>query len=221
MDRTTSTNVDVAACQHCAKPVSVKVRDCAHCGRPAHRMVERASNLARSCPRCVNARLQPVPLGCVEVDLCRKCGGLWFDHSELRDVERLLHTDDALNVQVAELLRELRCFASDSQGALYLGCPACAGEMSRTNHEAVDRIIVHRCTEDGAWLDLRDGLALTEMLANETEASLHELVERRNRREEERRSRNAAVRPMAIHSSTELPAMQRRFRLIFDLFDLW
>ena len=53
--------------------------------------MERTSSSRRSpfCPQCGHRSLDPIWHGEVEVDLCRKCGGLWFEEGELKQVLRL------------------------------------------------------------------------------------------------------------------------------------
>ena len=38
------------------------------------------------CPRCRNS-LSTVRAGSLETDICRGCGGIWFDHLELNKVD--------------------------------------------------------------------------------------------------------------------------------------
>ena len=67
----------------CHNPTSEQARRCAHCGADIM-----AASVARSptrdlaCPRC-HRTTNAVSLGAIEVDVCSRCGGIWFDPGEL------------------------------------------------------------------------------------------------------------------------------------------
>ncbi|MCK5414396.1 MAG: zf-TFIIB domain-containing protein [Thermoplasmata archaeon] len=101
------------------------------------------------CPRCaVPLWLEIVDaLGPdVEIDLCHRCGGSWYDKGEL-----------AVRLEDSHIRTRLTNFpevGEDSQ----IACPRCGGKM-KLRHEGT--VEVDFCTEcRGVWLDLGEGDAL-------------------------------------------------------------
>lgn len=107
---------------------------------------------------------------------------------------------------------QLRTTTPQAGTALYLVCPVCASDLTRSVHDATERVIVHRCAADGAWLDGKDARVLSELLQEADVASLREFAEERHRRDAEGRLRAVTARA---------PIVQQRVYFIFDIFDLF
>lgn len=173
-----------------------------------------------ACPRCTQS-LHAQPFGSIELDWCRRCGGLWFDRSELRAFESLVCNESRLKSEIKELRSQLRAVDFDAGAGLYLNCPVCAVDLIRSTHEASAGVIVHRCTVDGAWLDWKDVCTFTELLEGADEATLRQLAEQRHRHETERRLRELSASRRAAPGELNAPPIQTHIHFLFDLFDLW
>ncbi|HJN15511.1 MAG TPA: zf-TFIIB domain-containing protein [Armatimonadota bacterium] len=105
---------------------------------------------SKTCPRC-NEPLTVAKAPGMELDVCRTCGGVHFDHGELaqmtikrRDeldaVERLVEPDEATAPR-----------GIDTRG---LVCPACAARMESYEYSFCSGITLDRCPECFAiWVD--------------------------------------------------------------------
>lgn len=94
------------------------------------------------CPACGEA-MSEVQSGLCEVDLCRKCGGVWFDHQELRRV-------------LDETPRALVALDSPAPGWTRpaAACPRCGGELRDFEFAGIAGLIGDRCQAcRGIWLD--------------------------------------------------------------------
>ena len=95
------------------------------------------------CPRCdVNLWLLHIkhfgPV--VEIDVCRKCGGTWYDRGEL-----------AIQIPDGHMRDRLTNFPEVGEESP-MACPRCGGLM-RLRHEG--EVEVDFCTEcKGVWLDI-------------------------------------------------------------------
>lgn len=105
--------------------------------------------------------LERVAFQGIEVDVCRKCGGIWFDHAELDDVMR-------------EALASPRSVARlDSKAGAparrtphrELRCPRCRTPMKPEIYGAVSGVELDRCPGcRGQWADGGELSALVEYL---------------------------------------------------------
>ena len=100
-----------------------------------------------NCTRCVGIELEEIEVGDVMIDRCPRCGGLWFDHSEIAAV--LGHTDQADKRQSSVPPPEL--------SARELNCPRCPDvPLGRTVMAACNEKVrvSYRCASCmGTWLD--------------------------------------------------------------------
>ncbi|MCV6613684.1 MAG: zf-TFIIB domain-containing protein, partial [Cellvibrionaceae bacterium] len=101
---------------------------------------------ARRCPRCSAQWLWGYRYRQQELDVCRACGGLWFDRGEVNGLLRQLHPEQAPE-----------CFTETfgaSLGPADIHCPDCAIPLERHHlllnyHSEID--ICGRC--EGSWID--------------------------------------------------------------------
>jgi Zn-finger nucleic acid-binding protein len=201
-------------CPHCAKPTSTQAAKCAHCGRSLPADEDRPVHLAITCPRCA-AATDAVTLAAIELDICRSCRGLWFDRAELRSFGTAV-SDDTMNAQITELLRELGSRVSRPAGsATYIACPVCSHQLSRTNYASISGIILHSCRHHGTWADHEAAVRLVELMAEGGEARLEELVARNNQRRLER-IESTQVSHAARLSELD---MRSRIHIILDALD--
>jgi Zn-finger nucleic acid-binding protein len=101
------------------------------------------------CPRC-NVRLWVETIKhfgpIVEIDVCRQCGGTWYDKGELK-----------VQVPDSHMRHRLTDFPLVGEESP-IACPRCGG-MMRLRHEG--EVEVDFCTEcGGVWLDMGEEEAL-------------------------------------------------------------
>lgn len=110
--------------------------------------------MALDCPRCREIKLEEIEVEEVLIDRCPRCGGLWFDHNEIRGI---LGRDSTV--------QQLDTIIPPSQDEVAsMRCPRCASDVPlrkmtcRGDGAAV--LLMYRCASCvGTWLDrgeLRD-----------------------------------------------------------------
>jgi Zn-finger nucleic acid-binding protein len=118
------------------------------------------------CPVCLGVTMEKVRIGesaPVEVDHCRRCGGVWFEYGE---VSRLrAHPSDALWSQIARrgeeavtpchdchapFARSLEACPACGCGNV-LDCPSCDRPMHRESRAGLHLDVCRACR--GAWFD--------------------------------------------------------------------
>ena len=107
----------------------------------------------RRCPRCPEAGLQLTDFVVEQVDACPGCGGMFFDHGELENLNLLV--SDFFSVKLDEPeIENLPAKERDFKPA----CPGCSTEM--LPHQ-VGQVWVDDCPQcRGIWLDLDEVGAL-------------------------------------------------------------
>ncbi|PKK89545.1 MAG: hypothetical protein CVV64_14150 [Candidatus Wallbacteria bacterium HGW-Wallbacteria-1] len=129
-------------------PDSLSSQFCVNCGKM---MKERL------CPRC-SQNLDARDLLGVEIDLCSKCGGIWFDKGEISRISMRsgFENSDILEqlkkrapAHVTEVDRTASC--SWESGGSKPNCPACSGQLDIIVYEGVEIDICPKCR--GVWLD--------------------------------------------------------------------
>jgi uncharacterized protein len=126
------------------------------------------------CPAC-GSQLSRMSVGTVSVDVCgESCGGVWFDHSELRKVDEKWEAEGA----ALEHLPTKPGVVIDSSKRRE--CPRCDGVvMSQHFYSPKHLVTVDECPSCGGyWLDpgeleqIRAGVATQEEWHRATEAIL-------------------------------------------------
>ena len=98
-----------------------------------------------TCPKCGDEPLRPVAVASIEVDACRRCGGLWCDDREL---QILL---DAPPPALAALRGGRADTDADSQPAR---CPRDGGRLVRMFSSRTRTVTADACPDcQGIWLD--------------------------------------------------------------------
>ncbi len=107
------------------------------------------------------AGLERVAFQGIEVDVCRKCGGIWFDRGELDDVMR-----EAVSQPQSVARLDPKAGAPTRQTPhRTLGCPRCRTPMRPEIYGKVSSIELDRCPRcQGQWADGGEISALVEYL---------------------------------------------------------
>lgn len=104
------------------------------------------------CPRCPDVALETISVGGLPLDQCRKCEGVWFDATELREV-----LDDGRDVALGTKLEkslEAEVTRDEEPGAHHLACPRCDGMLKRYHYGYSSGVPVDGCEAGcGVWLD--------------------------------------------------------------------
>ncbi|MDX2207141.1 MAG: zf-TFIIB domain-containing protein [Gemmatimonadales bacterium] len=118
------------------------------------------------CPVCPGLPMSRIRVGAertVEIDICRRCGGLWLDRGEVQQLRALGLHQFALRTTRAWPPRPAQCHAchavldrdSERCPACHhdnrLTCPVCEAEMLVVVHGGI-RLDVCQCCQ-GAWFD--------------------------------------------------------------------
>lgn len=117
-----------------------------------------------NCPACDHG-LRPATAGGITVDVCERCGGLWFDRFELKEV-------DERNESAGESLLEARAkpHATVDVHRQRL-CPRCdTSPMHRHFFSVRRQVSVDQCPRcDGYWLDPGELKSIRDEFATEGE----------------------------------------------------
>jgi hypothetical protein len=121
------------------------------------------------CPACFHG-LTSLQVGSVTVDVCRGCGGIWFDAFELQQVDEERETAGEWLLQVE---REQRIQVDPQRKR---ECPRCAGvKLKRHYYSPRRRVEVDECPGCGGyWLDAGE----LEKIREESELARQEAVAR-------------------------------------------
>ena len=122
--------------------------------------------ISKSCPQCPNRFLQAVSYGNVTIDVCKQCGGFWFDKDELCQIVR----------QQSPESKDLKCLPNQLGARLELtelSCPGCTSKLGVYNLSTAFRFEVHACEQcQGLWLE-KGELEHTKLLGQHEEAMAH------------------------------------------------
>jgi uncharacterized protein len=121
------------------------------------------------CPACFNP-LTPVQVGAVTVDVCRECGGIWFDAFELHRVDEEHETAGEWLLQIGRK----QLIQVDTQRKR--DCPRCeAVKLKRRYYSPRRQVEIDECPGCGGyWLDAGE----LEKIRQETETARHESAAR-------------------------------------------
>lgn len=99
------------------------------------------------CPKC-NDTMEVKKIENVEIDVCSKCTGVWFDQNELRKAKD--QTDPDLNWMDFEIWKHEDRFKFSQKP---IQCPKCQIDMVIINYEDSD-VEIDYCPQcQGTWLD--------------------------------------------------------------------
>ena len=109
--------------------------------------------MTRSCPRC-NIEMQLLNVRDIELDVCPKCMGIWFDTKEL---DKVLGASSSFE-EMAYLSKPL---------GENIDCPVCGEKMEYSTIENTTIDFCRKC--EGVWLDAGE---LTELAGHMPEAQM-------------------------------------------------
>ena len=114
-----------------------------------------------NCPSCSSSLTKRL-IHDVEIDECKHCEGIWFDHDELRKIKD--KSDSDFNWMDFDILKYRDKFnASDSKKI----CPTCDTFMNKLNYDA-SRVEIDFCSScQGIWLDKDELQGILDYLENE------------------------------------------------------
>jgi Zn-finger nucleic acid-binding protein len=125
--------------------------------------VQERADLPVSCPQCISAATL-INCGSLELDICGRCHGTWFDRSELDAFVQAVD-DPSGGADFREAIRLAVSGRSSTAERTYLECPLCKQTLLRRVHARVTGAIAHTCTVHGSWVqgpDLLKVLAAVE-----------------------------------------------------------
>jgi Zn-finger nucleic acid-binding protein len=102
------------------------------------------------CPKC-DVEMKVVRHGDVETDECPKCGGIWVDRCEEKDVLRMEPA-----VFTMDELRDLKKIYKPLgrvEEVKYFKCPRCGRFMWRKIYMQFSGIMVDKCRDHGTFFD--------------------------------------------------------------------
>lgn len=116
----------------------------------------------KKCPVCKDDQLSPEKISAnVEVDLCPKCGGMWFEKGEIGDFTKF--SEDIPDFK--KLSKEAR----ESQKR----CPDCHAALSEMKFTGSSELMVDHCPNcSGVWLDGGEARSLGNIAANPEDVKL-------------------------------------------------
>ena len=117
------------------------------------------------CPAC-DRELEEMAAGGVVVDVCDGgCGGIWFDHFELRKFDE---SHESEGEALLDVKRDPEVVVDHS---LRRGCPNCPGVvMMRHSFSPGDNVEIDECPKcGGIWLDAGELAAIRNQFENEEE----------------------------------------------------
>lgn len=102
-----------------------------------------------NCPRC-KTTLSKEAINDVnisfEVDVCKSCGGIWFDEGELSQIEKIIEPTTL----------EIRHIPNKDEQFKSLQCPSCNNVqlLQKAEHPRDKKVIIDYCPScKGIWLD--------------------------------------------------------------------
>ncbi|MDA3793144.1 MAG: zf-TFIIB domain-containing protein [Elusimicrobia bacterium] len=105
------------------------------------------------CPVC-NKKLKTINYENQEVDLCLKCGGIWFDKGELLKVVNGLLSKNKIAPQTVKETYRNKLIRIDKIKKLQRKCPRCNVVMNLKNYSYDSNIIIDKCPScSGIWTD--------------------------------------------------------------------
>ena len=111
--------------------------------------------MTRKCPRC-NIDMQLLNVREIELDVCPKCMGIWFDSSEL---DKILGAEKSFE-EMAYLSKPL---------GENIDCPSCNEKMEYSTVQGTTIDFCRKC--EGVWLDAGE---LTELAGHLPESQMTE-----------------------------------------------
>ncbi|MCK5851634.1 zf-TFIIB domain-containing protein [bacterium] len=117
-----------------------------------------------NCPIC-NINLNPIVCENQEIDLCKKCGGVWFDKGELLKVVNSLLNKNKVDPQTVIESYSKKVIDSNKVKQLVRKCPRCLTDMQIYNYSYDSNIFLDKCCKcNGIWADKGEMQAVAKHL---------------------------------------------------------
>lgn len=117
-----------------------------------------------NCPAC-NKKLKNINYENQEIDLCLKCGGIWFDKDELFEVTNSLLSKNKIDPQTVKEAYRDKIINLDKIKQLQRKCPRCNVDMRLNNHSYDSNIIIDKCPNcNGIWTDKGEMQAIAKYI---------------------------------------------------------
>ncbi|MBT8352147.1 MAG: zf-TFIIB domain-containing protein [Deltaproteobacteria bacterium] len=117
-----------------------------------------------NCPVC-HIELKNSHISGIDLDICIKCEGIWFDRGELQPIiNNLLSSDIVENIPLQEALRKKPIPISEEQNRNLL-CPHCKKHLDLINYSFDSNVFVDKCSLcNGIWTDKGELLAIAKYM---------------------------------------------------------
>lgn len=117
-----------------------------------------------NCPVC-DKNLKVITYKNQEIDLCLKCGGVWFDRGQLtKVVDSLLNKNEIDPKTVKEAYRKT-IMSPDDFKRVVRKCPRCMADMKLFNYAYDSNIFLDKCLKcNGTWTDEGEMLAVAKYI---------------------------------------------------------
>jgi hypothetical protein len=116
------------------------------------------------CPACRNT-LEQRESGGIRLDVCRACGGIWFDRFEMKKMDEPFEpaSDEILNVEGNDPVRP--------DPTQRRKCPRCDDLVMMRHHFSVERVVeLDECPGcGGVWLDQGELAKIRSLFSSEAE----------------------------------------------------
>lgn len=105
------------------------------------------------CPRCKTRQetylLKKASLDNIEVDICEKCGGIWFDKNELGHATKISQKEILELTNLLENTNQVEKFED-----VEINCPKCDIPMTKYRYMYTSNIYIDSCEKcEGIWID--------------------------------------------------------------------
>lgn len=105
------------------------------------------------CPRCKTrgeiSYLKKANLDNIQVDICEKCGGIWFDKDELGQATKVTQEEIQKLESLLENTQQIEKFED-----VELNCPTCDLPMMKYRYMYTSNIYIDSCEKcGGIWID--------------------------------------------------------------------
>jgi len=106
-----------------------------------------------NCPACNNA-MKTLDFEKQEVDLCPKCGGMWFDGSRFAAAINNLLNRNPVSLETFNEATRKKPVDADQFQQFVRKCPVCNVDMDMRNYSYDSNIFIDKCPKcDGIWTD--------------------------------------------------------------------
>lgn len=124
-----------------------------------------------NCPVC-NKKLKTIGYENQEVDICLKCGGIWFDKGELLKVVNSLLSKNKIDPQTIKEAYRDKIINPDKIKQFKRKCPRCNLDMHLNNYSYDSNIIIDKCPGcNGIWTDAGEMQAVAKHIKGNPDMS--------------------------------------------------